>query len=171
VLEERLKLLKSSAPLFAVGELLNIPEVMNASDVVLGMASTCQQGLACGRPVIVLGERGFSAVVEPGNFDFLAAHHFNLHQQVNGEQPEALCQQMEGILSSSSQAERLGAFGREIACEQFDSQIGAQQLEKVYQRLLERAPPRPTERLTVWMDFFLSLGSLYAHKFRERLGR
>ena len=168
-LKERIRPLSNRRVLFATGEILDIPQVMNASTLVVGMASTCQQGLACGKPVIVLGERGFSAISQPSNIDFLSAHHFNVHHKVDDEQPESLCQQIEEIVASPILADRLGAFGREVACERFDSQIGARQLEDVYHSLLVAGTPKLTARISMWTDFSLSLGSLFVFKLRRRL--
>lgn len=170
-LKERVAPLSNRGILFATGEILDIPQVMNASTLVLGMASTCQQALACGRPVIVLGERGFSDICQPSNFEFLSAHHFNVHQQVDDEQPESLCRQIERIISSPNLAAQLGTFGREVANEHFDSEIGARQLEDVYKRLIEAETPVLTERISRWTDLFLSLRSYYAHKLQVRLQR
>lgn len=168
-LQEHAQSLENEGIIFTTGELLDIPEVMNASAIILGMASTCQQGLACGRPVIVLGKRGFSATVDSDNFEFLAAHHFNLHRQEAGEQPESLCLQIGEILDSTTRTQRLSAFGRDIACERFDSQIGARQLEEVYSSLLEKRSPQPAKQLEIWVDYALSLASLYLYRLRRRL--
>jgi len=161
-----------SERVFAIGERLDIPEVMNASAVVMGMASTCQQGLACGRPVIVVGEKGFTELIEPDNFDYLAKYHFNLHFTSNEKQPDRLCQQFATILESPQYSATLGEFGRNMACERFDSRIGAEQLEKVYETLLNNPHLAWTSSFKGCTAFFLSWFSLQwfllLHRIRRR---
>jgi glycosyltransferase involved in cell wall biosynthesis len=169
LLNKSIQTLNCGNKIISTGELLNIPEVMNVSTIVLGMASTCQQGLACGRPVIVLGNLGFSAVVEPDNFDYLASHHFNLHEIVGSIQPETLCSQIEAILDSPQRVLELSKFGRGIACERFDSQIGAGQLEEVYFRLLSDLTYKPMIHLLWWLDLLLSIISYYHYRIRRRV--
>ncbi len=153
---------------FAVGERIDIPDVMNASAIVLGMASTCQQGLACGRPVIVLGDQGYSAIVDSSNFPDLAAQHFNVHHITETKQPEILCRQIETILLAPEHAKALRDFGREAACKHFDSNIGAKQLEDIYSGLLKE--PSGSKAL-IWTDVYLSWISLQFALFRKRATR
>ena len=158
----------STRYLVVTGELTDIPAVMNNAGVVLGMASTCQQGLACGRPVIVVGRRGYTAVVSPESFESLAHRHFNLHTQTMEGQPETLCRQIDEIVSSSERAEELGSFGRRIALERFDSRIGARQLEEVYEKLIASNSRSLAGRGIELGDLLLSLGSLYRHRGMRR---
>jgi len=160
-----------SERVFAIGERLDIPEVMNASAVVMGMASTCQQGLACGRPVIVVGEKGFSELIEPNNFDYLAEFHFNLHFLSGENQPETLCQQFAKVLESSQYSSELKEFSRKIACERFDSRIGAGQLEKAYEWLINNQHVAWTSSLKGYKTFFLSWLSLQWVVFLRRVKR
>ena len=168
-LRERLARLAGTS-VVTTGERLDIPEIMNASAVVLGMASTCQQGMACGRPVVVLGEQGYSELVSPESFEFLASQHFNVHGPSAQEQPEALCAQLQGLLDDRARAARLGEFGRARALERYDSSIGARQLEAVYAELLQK-PPSTARRVELWTDYTFSMMSLYAYRTRRWLGR
>ena len=161
---------EGSTPIIATGERLDIPDVMNASAVVLGMASTCQQGMACGRPVVVLGARGYSEVVSPDTIEFLASHHFNVHDASDQEQPETLCAQLQSLLDDRTRTRQLGDFGRECALEHYDSSIGARQLERVYEGLL-REPRVALRRAKFWADYAMTLGSLYAYRTRRWLRR
>ena len=158
-------------PVVVTGELTDIPTVMNRADVVIGMASTCQQGLACGRPVIVIGDHGYTATVAPENLDLLAHHHFNLHRQAGKGQPETLCRQLEATVFSPERALELGQFGRRIALERYDSRIGARQLEDIYHGLIAKDGHSPVAWLTRLGDLLLSLSSLYSYKVRGRIRR
>lgn len=161
----------TSEPVVVAGELMDIPAVMNESDLVLGMASTCQQGMACGRPVITVGREGYSGIVDQDNFDALAECHFNPHSWTLGEQPETLCGQIEDVLSSRDRATELGEFGRKMALERYDSRIGARQLEEVYERLILSGGRSLTGWGAEFGDLVLSLGSLYRHRGKRRVKR
>lgn len=160
-----------SGQVFAIGERLDIPEIMNASAIVLGMASTCQQGLACGRPVIVVGENGFSDLIEPCNFDYLAGFHFNLHHISSKIQPDHLCQQFVKVLEYPENAKKLGEFGRMIACERFDSHIGAEQLDRTYEWVLKNQQISWISNYNGYKTFFISWFSLLWVVFTRRVNR
>ena len=156
---------------FATGERMDIAQVMSASDVVLGMASTCQQGIACGRAVVVLGSQGVSEIIEPESFEFLADHHFNLHGPADRQQPAALCEQLAGLLADAERRARLGQFGRRVACERYDACIGAAQLEDVYDRLAAERELGSASRSRQGIELSLCFGSLYLHRVRRTLRR
>lgn len=156
---------------FAIGERLDIPEVLNASSVVIGMASTCQQGLACGRPVIVVGDNGYSELIEPGNFDFLAGFHFNLHILSSNNPPEHLCKLIEKVLDFPQYAIELSKFSRRIACERYDSRIGAEHLVSAYKYLLDNPQVKWTSNLIGYKTFIISWLSLQYVSFHRKLKR
>ena len=158
----------------ATGERMDIPAVMNDSDIILGMASTCQQGMACGKPVIAVGTRGLTVAVTPGSFEYATHHHFNLHGEAVGAQPETLCRQIEETLSDVENARQLGRFGRRIAVERYDSRIVAAELEEVYTALLANSDTSPAGRLLDLGDLLLSLGHVWKGRMKGlvfRLGR
>lgn len=106
-----------------------VPEVMQQAEIVAGMASTCVLSLLCGRPTIVLGNRGFSGIVTPETFDDLAYNHFNMHGVAHQKQPEVLCGQLARLLDDPPLRAQLGQWSRKTATETFDVHVGAGQLE------------------------------------------
>jgi glycosyltransferase involved in cell wall biosynthesis len=125
-----------------LGERNDIPKIMNVSSIVVGMASTCQQGIACGRPVIVIGENGYIGRVDPETVSYYEAHHFNIHDILVANPEIQLCSEIASILADDSYASKLGEFGRKIACDRYNSEIGAKKLERIYLRLLNDNKPK-----------------------------
>lgn len=152
---------------FCIGEELDIPMLMNASDVVVGMASTCQQGLSTSTPVIVVGDGGYSEIIDEQNFPNLAWHHFNLHNIVVDNSEALLAENIYKILSNNACKMRLRHFGRAIALKEYDSNIGAKKLEYIYNELLSEK----TSKLQRWswnIEWYYSLISyLYSLLFRK----
>ena len=54
-----------------------------AADIVVGMGSSSMRGMAFGKPVVVVGERGFSAPLDPGDGRHLLPHG---HVRAGGRQ-------------------------------------------------------------------------------------
>lgn len=155
--------------IFVDGERLDIPEVMNASTIVMGMGSTCQQGMACGRPTIVIGTKGFSSIIQPDTFEYLSNYHFAIHTHSDLVQPEILCQQIESILANEEKSKYLSVFGRKTVVDKYDSEVGAKQLEDIYSKLLEGISIK--KRLDYWIDCQLSLISYHYYHTRKRIIR
>ncbi len=62
-----------------VGARTDIPEVMNAADVVIAAATTAIEALACGTPTIAFGRTGYFGIVTPDNFEDARAVCFADH--------------------------------------------------------------------------------------------
>lgn len=152
--------------IFCLGEILDIPLIMNISSVIIGMASTCQQGLACGRPVIVVGNYGHSMIVDKDTFDFLHKHHFNIHFDKVDSPSERLLFLIEKIVFDEDYKNDLGIFGRQIAIEKFDSRIGAKKLENIYEQL-QRSSISRRLRLFYNLEWLLSAISFLSWQFRS----
>lgn len=126
-----------SDTVICTGEILDIPSLMNASSIVLGMASTCQQGLATGTPVIVLGDNGYSAIVDEQSFPFLAEMHFNVHRIAISQPEHRLSEHIYKVLTDKDYSSQLKQFGRSVALKNFTSKVGAKKLEEIYLKLVE----------------------------------
>lgn len=107
-----------------------------AADVVLGMGSSALRGMAFAKPVIVLGEAGFSAVFTPAtSAAFLQRGFFG------SGGPDALAGQMLALASNPTARSALGWYARQIVEERFALGAVADRLAGIYE-ITAAAPNR-----------------------------
>ena len=93
------------------GPLLDPREAYAAADVVLGMGGSALRGLSFGKPVVVVGENGFSELATPETVGpFLWRGYYG----VGDGAPSDLVGQLERVLADAGERARLGSWARAL---------------------------------------------------------
>lgn len=101
-----------------------------ASDIMLGMGGSALRSLAHGKPLIVLGEQGFSRTFEPGTIDYFLT--FGFYGDDAQERPaEHLALEIRDLLDPARRRE-LGRFGEAQVRSRFGLDVTAESLERIY---------------------------------------
>ncbi len=145
------------------GELLDPRPAYALADVVLGMGGSALRAMAFAKPLVVLGERGFSEVLEPHTWEqFLWSGFFGIGD--GDRSATRLAGQVRSLLADPNRRAELGRFSRRLVEERFSLRRAAEVQEDVYRRTL--AAPRPALRV------LLSEASLAgAHVLASKVGR
>lgn len=146
----------------------NIPEIMNEADIVIGMGSTCPLAMLCGRPVIAIGNNGYSDVVSPETISQIIQWHFNLHYEGPEQQPEFLVTQITDLLEDESRRSQLSSFGRRLGLQNFDISIGANLLERAFIQEAEIGSVYTNSAARI-LDLFKAYISLSGYRVKRRL--
>lgn len=124
------------------GPMVDPRPAIAAADVVLGQGGSALRGMAFAKPVICLGEKGFSEVVEPATRErFLKLGFYGLGD--GGRSPGPLVAQLSRLLSDDPLRKDLGAFGRALVCERYSLASTAGSLVEIYREAAEGAGFRP----------------------------
>ncbi|HKE99814.1 MAG TPA: glycosyltransferase family 4 protein [Actinomycetes bacterium] len=123
------------------GELLDPRPAYAVADVVLGMGGSVLRALAFAKPAIVLGEDGFSEILEPDSVgQFLWHGFYGLGDGNLGT--ERLEDQLCTLLTSPTLRKQLGRFSRQLVCGRYSLTGAAETLEEVYETVLRGPVPR-----------------------------
>lgn len=123
-----------------VGELLDPRPAYNSADIVLGMGSSALRGMSFSKPVVVVGERGFSRILDEESAPaFLHAGWYGLAGGVRTVDP--LVEQIRRLVDDASLRARLGALGRSIVEERFGVRVIAPALVDMYASAAKHSPP------------------------------
>ncbi|MFI5533881.1 glycosyltransferase family 4 protein [Kitasatospora sp. NPDC051853] len=125
------------------GQLADPRPAYQAADVVLGMGGSALRGLAFGKPVVVHGADGYTALHEPGP---LVEPHASRCMYGFGDgtrRPEALAAQLRPLLDDPSLRASLGSWGREWVVGRFSLESITNAFEELYREVLA-APPGPS---------------------------
>ena len=124
------------------GPLLDPRPAYAVADVMLGMGGSALRSLAFGKPLIVLGERGFSEPFTPETAEkFLWQGFYGLG---DGDDAGArLVAQLRPLLEDAGLRERLGAFGRGVVVDRYSLDVSAVRLNALYHDVAGCRPSRP----------------------------
>ncbi|MFC5665759.1 glycosyltransferase family 4 protein [Kitasatospora misakiensis] len=120
------------------GQLADPRPAYQAADVVLGMGGSALRGLAFGKPVVVHGAAGYTAVHEPGPLVEPHASRCMYGFGDGSRAPEVLAGQLRGLLDDPARRAELGAWGREWVVGRFSLESVTSAFEDLYTRVLAR---------------------------------
>lgn len=150
------------------GELADPRPAYAAADAVVGMGGSALRALAFAKPLVVVGEQGFSELLTPHTLArFLTEGWFGLGAGSLGVGVPALRAALQRVLDSPSLADELGTFGRRLVVERFSLRRAAEVQEKVY--LAAMKLPLGTEALTE--DAVRSGAGLVGYKVHRKISR
>ncbi len=135
-----------------------------SADVMLGMGGSAARSLAFGKPLVVQGEAGFSALFAPDSADVLARSSF--WSPDNAADPtRMLLDSLAPVLDDLGYRAELGTFGREFATARFGLEAMTDRLAEVYTEALGR---RNTSN---WIRDLPREGRRFAEKLGRLAGR
>jgi glycosyltransferase involved in cell wall biosynthesis len=115
------------------GEMADPGPAYAAADVIIGQGGSALRGMAFAKPLVVIGEEGFSELLTPESAPtFLRQGWYGLGSGSLGTGVPALRQALERLVSSPELRRNLGLFGRRLAEERFSLNHAAEILENMY---------------------------------------
>ncbi|MFF7458814.1 glycosyltransferase family 4 protein [Kitasatospora sp. NPDC008115] len=120
------------------GQLADPRPAYQAADIVLGMGGSALRGLAFGKPVVVHGAAGYTAVHEPGPLVEPHASRCMYGFGDGSRAPEALAGQLRGLLDDPARRAGLGDWGRQWVVGRFSLESVTTAFEDLYARALAR---------------------------------
>ena len=115
------------------GEILDPSPAYAAADIMVGQGGSALRGMAFGKPLVVVGERGFSELLTPDSAPtFLRQGWYGLGPGSLGTGALALRLALERLVDSVELRHKLGFFARQLVVERFSLNRAAQLQEKEY---------------------------------------
>jgi glycosyltransferase involved in cell wall biosynthesis len=124
------------------GQLIDPRPAYAAADVVLGMGGSILRALAYAKPAIVLGEDGFSEILDAGSAERFLWHGFYGLGDGNLS-AERLAGQLRALLGDPERRAALGRFSRELVVGRFSLATLSRSLEGIYRAALAEPVSRP----------------------------
>jgi glycosyltransferase involved in cell wall biosynthesis len=115
------------------GEMADPSPAYAAADVIIGQGGSALRGMAFAKPLVVIGEEGFSELLTlESSPTFLQQGWYGLGTGSLGTGVPALRLALERLVSSPKLRRELGLFGRRLAEERFSLDHAAEILENMY---------------------------------------
>jgi glycosyltransferase involved in cell wall biosynthesis len=150
------------------GEMADPRPAYAAADVVVGQGGSALRGMAFGKPLIVIGEDGFSELLTSASAPiFLRQGWYGVGAGSLGSGIPALRMALERLGSSLELRRDLGAFARQLVMDRFSLHRAAQRQEEEYVRAArDHIAIGPLLR-----DLSRSAAGLFASKLRRKYQR
>lgn len=151
-----------------VGEMSDPRPGYAAADVIIGQGGSALRGMAFSKPLVVIGEDGFSELLTPESAPtFLQQGWYGLGNGSRGAGASALRSALETVLASASLRQELGGFGRRLVEHRFNLAYAAKTIEQTYLHAL-RSRTSTGQRLA---DAGRCAASLANYKMRRKYQR
>jgi glycosyltransferase involved in cell wall biosynthesis len=146
------------------GELADPRPAYDAADLVLGMGGSALRAMAFGKPLIVVGERGFSELLTPDTGPtFLRDGWYGL----GGTGAVGMRAAIARLMDDPALRARLGEYGRQLVLTRFSLRTAAETQEDEYRQAIhDRVPRRQLAG-----DAARSLAGVFRYKVRRKIDR
>lgn len=113
-----------------VGSRPNMADYYVLGDLVVGTGRVALEAMACGRPVLAIGNHGFFGLVEPVVYEQAWALYFGDHASLQPASETLIAETLDRLLSDRERLDTAGREGRRWVAEHFDSgRLGERMLE------------------------------------------
>jgi glycosyltransferase involved in cell wall biosynthesis len=113
----------------------NIRELYNAADAVVGTGSVASEAMACGKPVIAAGIKGYMGIVLKNNISKAIKNHFGDHGGITPVRVNHLVRDMNLLLNSpASRLKALGRMGRAVSVQRYSLTKVSKRIYNLYQQ-------------------------------------
>ncbi|MGZ4977058.1 MAG: glycosyltransferase family 4 protein [Methylobacter sp.] len=117
------------AAVILTGELLDPRPAYAAADIVVGMGGSALRGMAFGKPVIVVGAKGFSAPLTPDTAEYF--YYRGIYGIGDGNPNNSqLIADIRSLVELGDKVSSLGSFSRQFVLDNFALEKVCAQLEK-----------------------------------------
>jgi len=118
------------------GSMINASKLLVKSHLVLGVGRSAFEGMALGKPTLIVGEKGYAGSISPDKIEEIAYFNFSGRNNRTMTSPEKLTNEIIRLLSNREYYDRLSDFGKNYIKSELDVRDGIPKIEKVYNQNL-----------------------------------
>jgi glycosyltransferase involved in cell wall biosynthesis len=120
------------------GEISEPSPAYAAADIFIGQGGSALRAMAFGKPLVVIGEDGFSELLTPESAPtFLRQGWYGLGPGSRGTGVSALRSALQAVIVSAELRRELGSFGRRLVEQRFSLTRAASTVEEIYQSAIK----------------------------------
>ncbi|HHX10334.1 MAG TPA: glycosyltransferase family 4 protein [Firmicutes bacterium] len=119
-----------------LGFVLDIPSLLAATDIVLGMSRAALEAMAMAKPVVIFGPEGIFGPVSPDNIDMLEKRNYVSLDAPYPPTSEVLYRFIDELIPDPAKCAILGDFGRQMVVERHSEESVAKATERIYREIL-----------------------------------
>ncbi|GMK40799.1 hypothetical protein PCCS19_38550 [Paenibacillus sp. CCS19] len=121
-----------------VGSQMQMRDYYNLGDLVVGTGRVALEAMACGKPVLAIGNHGYFGLVDQPVYEEAWRYYFGDHDSKDRPSEQLICDTISQLLSSNESLVELGRRGQAWAKGNFHIRDKAVQMKQLYESLLQR---------------------------------
>lgn len=122
-----------------------LPYYQNAN-IVVGTARVALEAMSCGKPVIAVGNHGYTGIISPKRMNEQWNMYFGDHDSIKKADPLTLAKDLNKLLQNTKVCKFLGRRGRGWCEKKFDSQLVVKDISDLYQEVLSEKEVENTDK-------------------------
>lgn len=120
------------------GPVVGAFRLLQHATIVLGVGRSAFEGMAYGKPTLIVGENGFAGEVAPNTVKNIAWYNFSGRNQKKFVSARCLADTIGYLLDNPVRCKDLGDFGKNYIFKEIDVALGAARIAKLYNRVSSR---------------------------------
>ncbi|WNC13432.1 glycosyltransferase family 4 protein [Brevibacillus brevis] len=137
-LARALNKLKGERYIHIAGEQTDVRPFYARSDLVIGTGRVALEAMACGKPVLAIGNHGYFGMVTPDVYSKAWDYYFGDHDSIEKPSPHLIAQSLRAALRDRGSLKRIGAQAREWIASEFAIEQKAGAILDLYERVQNR---------------------------------
>ncbi|CAM3392236.1 glycosyltransferase [Paenibacillus lupini] len=121
-----------------VGSQLQMRDYYNLGDLVVGTGRVALEAMACGKPVLAIGNHGYFGLVEQPVYEEAWQYYFGDHNSKERPSEQRIGEVISKALASANKLEEMGLQGQAWARANFHIRDKALQMKQLYNSLLQK---------------------------------
>jgi glycosyltransferase involved in cell wall biosynthesis len=144
--------------------------LLQRADIVLGVGRSAFEGMAYGKPTLIIGENGFAGAVCEKMIDKIAWYNFSGRNQTTDDSGSLLETEIIKLLGDVDYRRQLGEFGKNFVFREIDVAHGVDRIINIYRQIT--SDYKPSHRWSQGLSFVKCLlpilrdNSLHSTKVR-----
>lgn len=137
-LARNLNKMKKETYVHVVGEQTDVKPYYQRSDLVIGTGRVALEAMACGKPLLAIGNHGYVGLITPEHYGTAWDYYFGDHDSIQKPSPSLITEALRQALRDKGELRTIGARGREWISSQFDIVQKGQEILDLYERVKRR---------------------------------
>jgi glycosyltransferase involved in cell wall biosynthesis len=121
-----------------VGSQLQMRDYYNLGDLVVGTGRVALEAMACGKPVLAIGNHGYFGIVDQPVYDEAWQYYFGDHNSKERPSEQRIGEVISEALASADKLKEMGLQGQAWARANFHIRDKALQMKLLYNSLLQK---------------------------------
>ncbi|KZL90332.1 glycosyltransferase [Clostridium magnum] len=121
-----------------VGAKVDVIPYYLQSSIIIGTARVALEGMMCGKPVIAIGNQGYTGIVTESTKDLQLDMYFGDHDAVEKPNVTNLVKDIRYLLRKKGRVEKIGKWGRSWCEKMFDIDNCVKEIVKIYINALNK---------------------------------
>ncbi|MCM3342848.1 glycosyltransferase [Paenibacillus sp. MER TA 81-3] len=114
------------------GNQTKVREYYGLGDIVVGTGRVALEAMACGKPVLAIGNHGFFGIVEPTVYGQAWDYYFGDHASERKATEDAVAESLQKALSDRKDLKEIGAQGRQWTLKHFNINNIISRMDEIY---------------------------------------